>query len=256
MDRVVWYEQPLNERYRMLLRLEFLFARVHHAAAGWAIWDSRSALEILIELLSQVGRAEVRTEISKELERLTSLVARTSSGHEDNEEIMSRLPDLVHAGSALFDIDSRQIEDIRRNGFLSNLRQRTSIPGGSCSFDLPALHYWLNRDAEIRHEQLDAWLHVLEPIATATRMILEVMRGSTPAVHEIAQSGFYQQTLDTSGPLVQLVRIGLHAEADAFAEISGGRHRYSVRFLRQPSPVKRPFQTEEDIGFLLACCAR
>ena len=34
MDRCVWYEQPLNERMRMLLRLEFLYARVQHAAAG------------------------------------------------------------------------------------------------------------------------------------------------------------------------------------------------------------------------------
>lgn len=41
------YEQPLNERIRSMLRLEFLFERASYRLEGSSIWDS------------QIGRAHV-----------------------------------------------------------------------------------------------------------------------------------------------------------------------------------------------------
>ena len=45
MSQPICYEQPLNERARALLRLEFLFQQVDHAMAGDSTWDSRAALQ-------------------------------------------------------------------------------------------------------------------------------------------------------------------------------------------------------------------
>lgn len=254
MDRCVWYEQPLNERMRMLLRLEFLYARVQHAAAGWSVWEARAALEGLIELLGLLGRAEVRTELLKEADRLAAQLDRLrGEAGDETGVIAATIEALTSSADAARRLDTPRLDEIRRNEFLSALRQRASIPGGACSFDLPALHHWLNRDPEIRFEQLEGWIDPLLPCREATSAVLRTIRASAEPDPQVAQSGFYQQALDPAQP-AQLVRIGVTADSEVFPEVSGSRHRYTIRFLRQPNPVRRPFQTDEDTGFLLACC--
>ena len=41
---------------------------------------------------------------------------------------------------------------------------------------------------------------------------------------------------------------------DLYPEISGGQHRFTVRFLRWSGTGQRARQTDEDIEFLLALC--
>jgi cell division protein ZapD len=43
-------------------------------------------------------------------------------------------------------------------------------------------------------------------------------------------------------------------EAGCFAEISGGRHRFTVRFLAQPNLAERAVQIDRAIPFELTCC--
>lgn len=253
MDRCVWYEQPLNERMRVLLRLEFLYERVLHAAAGWSVWEARAALESLIELLGLLGRAEVRAELLKEADRLCLQLDRQRETAADPVAVDEAIRSLAASADAARRLDTLQLDDIRRNEFLNALRQRASIPGGACSFDLPALHHWLNRDPEIRADQLDGWLTPLLPGRDAAAAVLRTIRATAEADPQVAQSGFYQQALDPALP-AQLVRVGVTVESGVFPEISGGRHRFTIRFLCQPNPVRRPFQTDEDTGFLLACC--
>lgn len=69
MPQAVCYEQPLNERVRFLLRLEFLFQQVTHAMRGHSPWDSRFALQGLLDILALTGRNEFKGELLKELDR-------------------------------------------------------------------------------------------------------------------------------------------------------------------------------------------
>ena len=41
------YEQPLNERMRTFLRLEFLFKQVQYLATKESSWDSRGAASVV-----------------------------------------------------------------------------------------------------------------------------------------------------------------------------------------------------------------
>ena len=63
------YEQPLNERVRTFLRLEFLLEQSAHHTALSSIWDSRAAVNAILEIASLLTRGDVRTEVLKELER-------------------------------------------------------------------------------------------------------------------------------------------------------------------------------------------
>ena len=66
------YEQPLNERIRAFLRLEFLFAQSAQHLRDDSQWGSRCTLSSLLDILSIFGRTDLKTEVLKELERHSS----------------------------------------------------------------------------------------------------------------------------------------------------------------------------------------
>jgi cell division protein ZapD len=50
-----------------------------------------------------------------------------------------------------------------------------------------------------------------------------------------------------------LLRVGLRRTQPYFAEISGGKHRFTIRFMNS-NASERPTQSEEDVAFQLTCC--
>jgi len=42
--------------------------------------------------------------------------------------------------------------------------------------------------------------------------------------------------------------------APLLAEISGGKHRFTIRFMEQPDSSARPVQTKDNVRFVLHCC--
>ena len=63
----------------------------------------------------------------------------------------------------------------------------------------------------------------------------------------------FQHSMDRSDA-VQLVRIGLPDGSELFPEVSGGQHRFTIRFLSWAGTETRPVQVDRDVEFLLACC--
>ena len=65
----VVYEQPLNERMRMFLRLDFLYSRrsIHQERAD--SWAMRAAMGSFLDILAITARNDIRSEVLKELER-------------------------------------------------------------------------------------------------------------------------------------------------------------------------------------------
>jgi cell division protein ZapD len=53
----------------------------------------------------------------------------------------------------------------------------------------------------------------------------------------------------------QLVRVTVTEESDCYPEISGGKHRFSIRFLRHSDSNARPQLVQEDVWFDLHCCS-
>ena len=50
----------------------------------------------------------------------------------------------------LYDINGRVGSHLEENELLQSITQRSSIPGGPYSFDLPEYHYWLTQDESIQ----------------------------------------------------------------------------------------------------------
>ena len=120
--------------------------------------------------------------------------------------------------------------------------------------DLPIYQFWLNTPIDKRREEVAAWVAPMQTVRTAVDLTIEAIRKSSSPSDQIAVNGFYQQNLNPGRPL-QLVRVSFRDAVSLFPEISAGKHRFSIRFLKHISVDKRPEQTKDDVAFLLTCCA-
>lgn len=252
MQKVI-YEQPLSERMRTFLRLEFLFQTGIHHARGRSIWDSRAAINCLLDILAIFARSDLKSEVLKELERHTAnLTAMQSNPQVDRDKLADIMRQLDTLSARLHAHRGQIAHSLRQNEFLASIQQRSSISGGSCAFDLPAYHHWLQRPAPERVDQLLEWYSVFDLIRTSVDVILELTRQSATPAREVAKAGFFQQNLPPSLPC-QMMRVSVPRCSPYFAEISGSKHRFTVRFM-EASLNGRASQTTDDVEFELTRC--
>lgn len=253
MTKATIYEHPLNERVRILLRLEHLFSQASHFLGGATAWDSRMFISTLMEILDVFGRSDLKTELMKEVERATGNLGPLLQIPEvDHDRLKSILVSLEQSAGSLHGLTGQLGQDLREDDFLTVIRQRVSIPGGTCDFDLPGYHFWLERPVELRRADQENWFDKLEVVRRTVELLLMLVRSSAEPRERIANQGMYQQGLDPNTPY-QLIRILLSADLPYFAEVSGGRHRFTIRFL-QPG-AGRPVPTNQDVDFHLSCCS-
>ncbi|MFT7414009.1 MAG: cell division protein ZapD [Methylophagaceae bacterium] len=255
MPEKIIYEQPLNERIRTFLRLEFLFARVDHALQHNDELNNRNAIDGLLNLLSVFERSDLKQEIIKELERLVStLSALENTPGVDKRALDNLLNELDQTLDSLHLNKTAIGQTLRENDFLYSIRQRASIPGGSCDFDLPAYHFWLRHTPdEARKQQLLNWLNQFANMRAAIEISLRLIRGSTGFTSATADAGFFQQNLD-SGQSNQLIRVQVMNDTAYYPEISGGKHRFTVRLMHFDIN-QRARQVTENVDFSLSICA-
>jgi len=248
------YEFPLNERIRVFMRLEQLFLQLDHFLAGVSIYDKRAAIDILLDILTIFSRSDLKSELIKELERHTKVLNHLSKSQGvDNQKLQQILADLNHSSRNLYKSNGKIGIKVMESDLFQSISQRNSIPGGSCSFDLPAFHFWLEQDPKQQQIDLDRWTQPFTDVRIAIGLIMDFIRQSNVPSKELAQGGFFQLALDKSHP-VQLLRVSVAATLGCFAEISGGKHRFSVRFMQPSIDENRPSQVNEDIPFLLTRC--
>lgn len=247
------FEHPLNERVRTFLRIEHLFERLNHFAPQYVPWASRAAVETLLDIASVTARSDLRNEVMKELERHQSTLTRMADLPGVDASTLDRvLDDLAHAIDAMNGLSSPIGQTVREDDFLKGVAQRSSIPGGSCSFDLPQFHFWLTRSPEARQARLEHWLRDLWPAAQAINLILGLTRTSASPRQVVAENGFFQEALDMQGH-AQMVRVGVDAEGILYPEVSGHKGRFSIRFMTLDQDG-RPTPVAADIPFRLTCC--
>lgn len=250
MSNQITYELPLNERIRTFLRLEDLFEQMQHFSEHDGEWQNRAELSCLLDILAISGRSDLKNEITKEIERHTkSLAIFSQNPNVDSAKLEQTIAQLSQLNVELLSSSGRIDKALNQVELLKCLAQRNSIPGGTCDFDLPTYHFWLNKPLEQRRLQIQSWTKNLAPVQQAIRLLLQFIRYSATPVTHTALAGFYQQSLDSSQS-AQLLRVSLASDAEYFAEISGGKHRFTVRFM-QPEDFDRPHQSSEDIKFSL-----
>jgi cell division protein ZapD len=250
----ITYEFPLNERIRVFIRLEQLFQQFSHFLTGETVADKRAALDTLLDIITIFRRNDLKSEILKELDRHAKVLNKIANSHSVNKQKLEELLDQLNQTSKkLYAANGKIGTHVMESDLFQSIAQRSSIPGGTCSFDLPEFHYWLEQNESSRLKDLQHWSRPFTDIRTAIDLILNFIRNSSSPTQEVAEAGFYQFTLDTNQPY-QLLKVDLPKSMHCFAEISGGKHRCTIRFMVPSSDDKRPTQSPDNIPFELTCC--
>jgi len=244
----------LNERVRTFLRVEFLFEQLNHYIDDPNEWNNRNAVSALIEVIDFLSRLDIKTELIKELERHSSIISSLeNTPGVDTQRLKMIIGEIGNCLKTLRDGNFQPGQALRQNEFITSIKQRNSIPGGTCNFDLPGYYFWLKSLNVDKSEQLKAWQKDINVINRAVKLVLELIRNSSNPVIETATRGFYQKSIE-SEMACQLIRVKLPTESIYYPEISGGKHRFTIRFMEQPSMNQRPNQTVNDVEFELHCC--
>lgn len=254
MTNTITYEFPLSERIRVFIRLEQLFNQFNYFLAGNHVTENRAAINILLDITQILRRNDLKSEILKELERHTKVLNKIANSQGvDTQKLEQILNTLSQTSKNLYSNSGKINANVTENDLLLSIAQRSSIPGGTCSFDLPEYHYWLEQDEAEKLKDLHFWISPYADIRTAIELILSFIRHSNMPTKEIATAGFFQIALDKSQPY-QLIKVTLDKSIPCFAEISGGKHRCTIRFMSPAVEDKRPGQSADDIPFALTCC--
>jgi len=254
MENLITYVQPLNERLRFFMRLEYLFTQANHAAASDCLHDSHVAVNTLLDIMGIINQQDLKKEVIKELERINQ----TLTPLQNTPDIQhGRLNDILHSlhqyRGELHSISGPIAQELRDNEFLKHLQQRKNIPGGLTECDPPIYNHWLHQAPEKRKADLQQWLKCYEPLHKSIELIIDLIKQSTNGIQKTAENGVYQQNLDSNTPY-KMVMVAVPPDMPYFAEISGGKHRFTVRFMDSTSKP-RPAQTNNTVVFDLYCCA-
>lgn len=249
------YEQPLNERMRTFLRLDFLYQQTLYHEEREDLWSTRAAMDSLLEILAITARGDARSEVLKELERqLVVMHDYQRRPGVDGGRLKSLLSNLERLRNELNSVGALFMQPLRDSEFLNSIKHRSSIPGGTCEFDLPDYRHWLEQPFAVRAATFGEWMATIRPLCDAVTELLWLTRaGGRPGMHT-ATAGSYQVTFERDNPC-QLLRITLPPGTLLFPEISGSHHRCSIRFMQWDDFRTRPSQTTEDVDFQLTVCA-
>ncbi len=248
------YEQPLNEKIRAFLRLEKLFQEYSFHLKQGSDWNNRVAIDAILEILAYTTRSDIKLEVLKELERQHTRLERLSKRPQiDQSQLSAVLKNIQKRMGDLQAISGQVGQETKNVELLASIAQKSSVPGSICDFDLPALKHWLLLAKDKRQKHIERWFQPFGHLDRSIQLILDILRHSAESTDEIAQNGFFQKSLDTN-QAIQLLRIEIPDDSECYPEISAGKHRFSVRFMKNSDPAVRPEQCKEDVNFKLMMC--
>ncbi|CAH2773631.1 MAG: Cell division protein ZapD [uncultured Caballeronia sp.] len=250
---MILYEYPFNERIRTLLRLEDLFERFTFFLTQEDPREHHVALTTLFEIAEVAGRADLKADLMKELERQRQTLApfRGNPGIEQ-EALEAVLGEIEQTLARLTDMHGKMGQHLADNEWLASIRSRTIVPGGTCKFDLPSYYAWQQLPVEERRQDIAKWVMPMLALRDAATIVLRLARESGQASKVMAMQGSYQQML--SGRTYQLMQVRVSPDTRVIPEASANKYMLWVRFTVQDGDLK-PCAVDVDVLFHLTLCS-
>ena len=249
-----YYEQPVSERMRTFMRLEFLYQQMLYNVELESDWATRATISSLLEIIAILSRGDVRSEVHKELDQqLTILQRYQSQPGVDTRRLDSLVRNLIQSRAELGSIGVAFLQPLKDSDFLNAIKNRSAIPGGTCEFDLPEYSHWLRQSFARRCKDTNAWIGAIRPLCDAVTEVLWLIRESAQSSNKLAINGMYQHSMQKDANC-RLLRVNLLEASALYPEISGSQHRFTVRFLEWSTVDSRAVQTGHDVPFQLSIC--
>ncbi|MDA9557850.1 cell division protein ZapD [Vibrio sp.] len=239
-------EHPLNEKARIYLRVEVLLQQLRSSSQFSDAHHYLTFFRSLFDLVEIFEQIQIKVELGKDLEKTRIAYRNWQDVEGVDQDALSQLLHEVNTIYSQLMASPRFGQALKEDRFLSSIRQRFSLPGGACSFDLPALHHWLHLPLEERKKYANNWIGTLAVLESALNLWLKLVRESNTFSQQKATSGTYQSDANEA----VLLRLNVDSTYRAYPMISGHKNRFVIKFI--------DFETgqafEEDVAFSLSVC--
>lgn len=251
---MIQYEYPFNERIRTYLRLEHLFARLGQLLSRESALDHHYALVTIFEVMEVTSRSDLKSEVLKDLEKQKAHMSAFRGNPAISEVSLDAVLNQLDAAFAMLSGQhGKPGHDLLDIEWLMSVRSRSTIPGGTCEFDLPAYHAWQQSLSAHRRADLQQWSASLVPMAESIGLLLQILRDMGQAHKVMTSGGQFQQVLP-QGRSFQLLRLRMDESLNLIPEISGHRLMVSVRLVRREADGKL-YAVRDEVPLELTLCA-
>ncbi len=239
---------------RTFMRLEFLYQQMLYHSELETDWATRAATSSLLEIIAILTRGDVRSDVHKELNhQIEGLRRFQSQPGVDARQLEALIANLVACGNELDAVGTHFLQPLKDCEFLSSIKHRSAIPGGTCEFDLPEYSHWLRQPFARRQEDLVGWLGIIRPLCDAVIELLWLIRECAQPIAKVAINGMYQHRVQKHESC-RLLRVNLPGKSQLYPEISGSHHHFTVRFLEWSTIDSRAVQAAYDVDFRISIC--
>lgn len=245
------YEQPLNEKIRLFMRLSYLMDRFNHHLENPTPVNCQAAVMVLLELYNLSSRLDVKNAALHVLD-IQSQGVRMAKGVEgiDQTYVNKILKKLDDKSKQLYSFRGQLGQQLKAHNFLNILKQRASIAGGINDLDVPLFNFWLDQPVEQRLKDLRGWARPYEIAFEAIELVMNLIYQGVETTEAVAEGGFYQASLSPEREY-QILSIALEDNIKIYPEISAGKQRFSIRFVDASNLEEKGKQIIEDVKFTL-----
>lgn len=246
-NTMILVEHPLNEKMRTWLRIEFLLKQLMPQKNFKHIDSTLTFFRAASDLIDVLERGEIRSDLLIKLEHQQQKLSRWLCAPNIDKNVVSVLIKKLEACTNALISAPRIGQSLKEDRLITSARKRLNMPGGYCSFDLPALYLWCHLPDEEHSQYIDAVLDTLKPLYDALIMILDFIRqsGSLRSVNSL--NGFFKGTAENG----ELLRLRIPLKYRLYPKVSGHKTRYVIHFV--PLDVAQG-HLSENFSFELACC--
>ncbi len=255
-QKMITFEQPLNEHTRLCMRLEALFNQLRDHLPKPIVASSKVALSTLLKILTVIERPDLKSKLTQMLTHQATTLAQLEQFQQvDTVRLKTILNQLDSLIDHLHKNRSKIGEGLRSNEFLNQIRLHLNNPGSICSYNIPAYALWLSHPSEKRIDDLGLWAAEFAQLRRIVDLSLTLTRQSATTQAAVCENGLYHQTLNPNLPC-QLICVSLPVdELHYYPEISAGKHRVNIRFLKPHYRNSgRPTAVQEPVEFRLSFC--
>ena len=251
---VTVYEFPLNERVRILMRLEHLADCLNELLRRGDALSHHHALQTVFQIADVCEqRTDLKSEILKELERYRQTILGYRSIEGLEQRVNQLLAEIDQCYSRFNSQSGNLSTELNQNEWLLGVRGRIHIPAGLCAFDHPSYFTWQHLSDEQRLRDMAHWQRPLEPIMACVRLLMRLLRDTEVAQKVMTQEGVYQQSL-SANKNYQLLRISMQPNMQLVPTVSAHRLMVTIRMMRREGE-KMLHAGNVQVGFELALCS-
>ena len=169
------FELPLNERTRRLMSMENIFIRLNNQIKNMTNFAEVACFESYFNMRTIASRADIKIEISQELEKL---IIKKKQLNKTKKNI-NQIKKLMDAKKSLNKVILPQGNFYGNDKFLQEIKTSSSSPTGIVSSDLSQLQIWLQQlNSKAKQQYFLSKINPYMPIFESVKTYLDTLRES------------------------------------------------------------------------------